>query len=169
MAQQWELVWTQSEDLADLVALDQLCLGGMWSLEGYQREWQSPNTVLLSLKSLASESCPAQLIGSGAFWQILEEAHITLLMVHPEYQGRGLGTWLLGSLLEEAVARGLERATLEVRVSNERAIALYQKFGFLVAGRRKKYYPDTNEDALILWRKDLAQNLVSALSLERGH
>ncbi|MFM6357835.1 MAG: ribosomal-protein-alanine N-acetyltransferase RimI, partial [Planktothrix sp.] len=51
--------------------------------------------------------------------------------------------------------RKLERATLEVKASNQRAINLYQKFGFKEAGRRKGYYPDTGEDALILWRGDL--------------
>ncbi|NJK47588.1 ribosomal protein S18-alanine N-acetyltransferase [Candidatus Gracilibacteria bacterium] len=96
-----------------------------------------------------------QIIGCGCFWAILEEAHITLLMIDPDYQGKGLGQLLLYSLLEDAYKRQLERATLEVRVSNEVAISLYKKFGFKIAGRRKGYYQTTGEDALILWRGDL--------------
>ncbi|MGK7887530.1 MAG: ribosomal protein S18-alanine N-acetyltransferase, partial [Crocosphaera sp.] len=86
---------------------------------------------------------------------ILEEAHITLLMISPEYQGQGLGQLLLYGLLRDAVNRNLERATLEVRVSNKPALCLYQKFGFEVAGKRKGYYQTTGEDALVLWRKGL--------------
>jgi ribosomal-protein-alanine N-acetyltransferase len=55
-----------------------------------------------------------KVIGLGCFWAILEEAHITLLAIHPDFQGQGLGKLLLASLLEDAVKRKLERATLEV-------------------------------------------------------
>jgi ribosomal-protein-alanine N-acetyltransferase len=96
-----------------------------------------------------------RLIGLGCFWSILEEAHITLLAVHPAYQGLGLGQLLFYALLKLARIQGMERATLEVRVSNQVALSLYQKFGFQEAGRRRRYYQDTGEDALILWRGGL--------------
>jgi ribosomal-protein-alanine N-acetyltransferase len=146
----------QTEQLIQVVNLDKLCLGGLWSLEGYQRELSSPNTSLIIL-SIPTLSPDEQIIGCGCFWAILEEAHITLLMIHPDYQGQGLGQLLLYALLKDALKRKLERATLEVRVSNEVAIYLYKKFGFAVAGRRKGYYQTTGEDALILWRGDLHQ------------
>ncbi|NEO99983.1 MAG: ribosomal protein S18-alanine N-acetyltransferase [Symploca sp. SIO2E9] len=98
------------------------------------------------------------LIGLGCFWSIVEEAHITILAIHPNYQRQGLGKLLLSVLLKDAVRRNLERATLEVRPSNQVALSLYQKFGFSEAGRRRGYYQDTGEDALILWRSGL-QNL----------
>ena len=91
----------------------------------------------------------------GCFWSILEEAHITLLAVHPQYHRQGLGQALLCYLLKRASDNGLERATLEVRASNSAAIALYQKFGFKTAGRRRGYYQDNGEDALVLWLSDL--------------
>jgi len=93
----------------------------------------------------------------GCFWSILEEAHITILAVHPLYHGQGLGKAILYSLLRTATDIGLERATLEVRDSNYVAISLYQKFGFKTAGRRRGYYKDNNEDALILWLSELQQ------------
>jgi ribosomal-protein-alanine N-acetyltransferase len=76
------------------------------------------------------------------------------LGIDPRYQRRGLGQWLLLNLLEDAYRRQLERATLEVRASNTRALALYTKFGFEPLGTRRKYYPD-GEDALILWQNSL--------------
>jgi ribosomal-protein-alanine N-acetyltransferase len=62
---------------------------------------------------------------------------------------------MLIALLQAAQIRGLKRSTLEVRASNQAAIALYGKFGFQEAGRRRRYYEDTGEDALVLWRSGL--------------
>jgi ribosomal-protein-alanine N-acetyltransferase len=183
--------------LAAAVELDQLALGGLWTLNGYQRELDSPNSDLLVLENLggskelgargwrlgseaqaAHEQSPAAratnrnlthlplpnpqspiltppLLGIACVWAILEEAHITILAVHPNYQRQGLGQVLLYALLQSAWQRGLEWATLEVRASNQVAIALYQKFGFSEVGKRKRYYQDTGEDALILWHNGL--------------
>ncbi len=142
----------QLTHLDELVALDQCCLGGLWTKHGYQRELISPNSHFWVLSFDSTET----IIGCGCFWEILEEAHITLLMISPQYQGRGLGQLLLYCLLRDAVKRNLERATLEVRVSNQPALSLYEKFGFRVAGQRKGYYKHTGEDALVLWRSDLS-------------
>ncbi len=155
----------QSEQLSLAVELDKLCLGGLWSLKGYEKELASPNSQFLVLRSFSTDTNSKQsLIALGCFWAILEEAHITLLAVHPDYQSQGIGQLLLINLLKKAWLRGLERATLEVREMNQVALSLYQKFGFQVAGKRQGYYQKTNEDALILWLKHLqtvefAQNL----------
>lgn len=137
--------------LSALLQLDQACFGGLWTLDAYERELDSPNTVLLG--SIFPNSL--ELSGMGCFWSILDEAHITILAVHPQYQSQGLGQALLFSLLKAAYEHGLERATLEVRPSNVGAITLYQKFGFKTAGRRRRYYKDNDEDALILWLGDI--------------
>ncbi len=138
--------------LGGLLELDRACFGGLWTLDAYQRELASPNSNLLGLIFPLS---PIGLLGMGCFWSILEEAHITILAVHPQYQHQGMGQALLFSLLKTAHDRGLERATLEVRASNLCAINLYQKFGFKTAGRRRRYYKDNDEDALILWLGDI--------------
>ena len=143
----------EKKELPQVLALDQICFGGFWSLDGYEREIDSPNSTLLVIT--ISDNEETKVIGLGCFWAILEEAHITLLAIHPDFQGQGLGKLLLASLLEDAVKRKLERATLEVKETNHIALSLYQKFGFKIAGRRKNYYQETGEDALILWRKDL--------------
>lgn len=149
-----ELKLLTLEHLSTLLELDQACFGGLWTMEAYQRELDSPNSDLLGLFSPLSNS---RLLGMGCFWSILEEAHITILAVHPQYHRQGLGQALLYSLIKTACDRGLERATLEVRASNSAAISLYQKFGFKTAGRRRRYYQDNGEDALILWISDLQE------------
>jgi ribosomal-protein-alanine N-acetyltransferase len=141
------------EQLQKVAELDQMCLQGLWSLKSYQKELESPNSSLIVLALRQGER--EQIIGSACFWAILEEAHITVIAVHPEYQSQGLGKLLLYGVLRDAVARNLERATLEVRDGNVIALSLYEKFGFKVAGHRKGYYQKTGEDALILWRSGL--------------
>ncbi len=151
-----ELRRLTADQLPAVVALDQCCLGGLWNLDGYQREVSSPNSDLLILR------CPddpqldpalSSLVGIGCLWAIVNEAHITLLGIHPNYQRIGLGQLLLVALLTAAHRRRLDWATLEVRDSNHAALNLYAKFGFETIGRRKKYYVATGDDALILWRK----------------
>lgn len=134
--------------LSAILELDQICFGGLWSKVGYEREIDSPNS---EIHGLFSQKTGEELLGMGCFWSILEEAHITILAVNPQYHRQGMGAALLYSLLATARDRGLERATLEVRVSNQAAISLYEKFGFKTAGRRRRYYQNNGEDALILW------------------
>ena len=152
-------------DIPALVDLDQRSLGGLWSAPTYGREIDSPNSCLRILTSPA----PAhyRIIALGCYWVILEEAHLTLLAVDPAYQQRGLGQWLLIHLLMDARQRGLERATLEVRCSNQVAILLYQGLGFQVLGQRQRYYAD-GEGALILWHKSLQSPEFQTLLEQRG-
>jgi [ribosomal protein S18]-alanine N-acetyltransferase len=145
-----------------IVTLDRLCFGELWTADGYAREINSSNSDLFILTVVdVAEATDrisqkrAKVIGIGCMWSILEEAHITLLGIHPDYQRQGLGKFLLVKLLQTAVNRQLTRATLEVRTSNESAIALYEALGFRHAGIRRKYYAKTGEDALILWRSGL--------------
>ncbi|MGB7378750.1 MAG: ribosomal protein S18-alanine N-acetyltransferase [Rivularia sp. (in: cyanobacteria)] len=136
------------EHLSTILELDKSSFGGLWSKEGYQRELDSPNS---EIQGLFSQKTGEKLLGMGCFWSILEEAHITILAIDAQYHRQGMGAALLYSLLKTARDRHLERATLEVRASNLAAISLYEKFGFKTAGRRRRYYKDNGEDALILW------------------
>lgn len=137
------------------VELDRLCFGKLWNLDGYQRELESPNSDLLAIQQIATGATDPKLLGIACQWAILEEAHIALLAVRPDCQHQGLGQFLLYSLLLAARDRGLKWATLEVGVSNQAALNLYQKFGFVILGQRRRYYQQTGEDASIMWLEGL--------------
>jgi ribosomal-protein-alanine N-acetyltransferase len=92
-------------------------------------------------------------VGFAGMWIIIDEAHITNIAVHPEYRGFGIGSMLMDSLLTICQIECVTAITLEVRVSNQRAIDLYNKFGFVEEGIRKAYYEDNKEDALIMWKR----------------
>ena len=86
----------------------------------------------------------------GGMLTVLDEGQITNIATHPNYRRRGLAAKVLSALLEQARAKGIASVTLEVRVSNQAAIALYQKFGFSVVGKRVRFYTHPTEDALIM-------------------
>jgi ribosomal-protein-alanine N-acetyltransferase len=92
-------------------------------------------------------------VGYAGFWHVIDEGHITNVAIHPDYRKRGLGKYLIDYLVKEAIQRGINQLTLEVRTSNHAAISLYEGFGFVSHGVRPKYYQDTGEDALIMWAK----------------
>ena len=88
-------------------------------------------------------------------WLIIDEAHIATLATHPDFRRQGIGEQLMIAALLSARAEGAARAFLEVRAGNAAALALYGKYGFVVAGERPRYYKDNNEDAILMNLEDL--------------
>jgi ribosomal-protein-alanine N-acetyltransferase len=84
-------------------------------------------------------------------WIVLDEAHITNIAVHPDCRGRKIGERLMRQMMGLAYLLGARSMTLEVRPSNTIARSMYAKLGFAEHGRRKHYYSDNNEDAIIMW------------------
>jgi len=100
---------------------------------------------------------PTSIIGFAGMWLAFDEAHVTTIGVDPPHRGLGLGELLLLCMHDEAIERGANWLTLEVRVTNVAAQALYRKYGFTAHGTRKRYYSDNNEDALIMWSPALGE------------
>ena len=88
--------------------------------------------------------------GYVGMWFMADEAHITAIAVRESFRGRGIGELLLIGCVELSILRKAREVTLEVRVTNDQAQALYKKYGFEMAGVRKRYYTDNNEDAYIM-------------------
>jgi ribosomal-protein-alanine N-acetyltransferase len=86
-----------------------------------------------------------------------DEGHITTIAVDPDWHRRKVGSRLLLVAAREAIRRGAQALTLEVRMSNRGAQEMYRQFGFRPAGVRKNYYVETNEDALIMWAEDVRE------------
>src|SRR5205085_228208 len=88
-------------------------------------------------------------------WVIFDELHVNTLAVAAASRRQGLGSILMRAAMADAAAAGATKATLEVRASNEAALALYRRLGFDVAARRPRYYTKPEEDGLILWKEGL--------------
>jgi ribosomal-protein-alanine N-acetyltransferase len=104
---------------------------------------------------LLAESDDGRLLGYGGFLLVEDDAHITTLAVGEAARGNRLGTRIMLALVNAALLRSARHLTLEVRVSNTAAQALYRRFGFAPVGLRKNYY--RNEDAMVMWAVDVDQ------------
>lgn len=91
------------------------------------------------------------ILGFAGMWLMFDEAHITTIGVKRTLRGRGLGELMLVHLVDASRDMGAKRLTLEVRMSNTVAQALYRKYSFKEEGVRKRYYSDDGEDAMIMW------------------
>jgi len=107
---------------------------------------------LLDLFRRNDEPAPTTdyIVGYVGVWLLVDEAHIVAIAVRDAYRRQGIGELLLADTLDLALANRQEVVTLEVRRSNEAAQALYEKFGFLKVGARRRYYSDNHEDAIIM-------------------
>ena len=111
-----------------------------------------------------------EVVGYAGLFRAVDDGHITTVAVDPTWQRHGIATRMLLALARSAIERGCVNLTLEVRMSNSGAQALYQRFGFVPAGVRKGYYPETGEDALVMWANDVDRPAYAArlAAIERG-
>lgn len=171
-------------DLDQVMAVEQAAFSLPWSKRAYRYEIVEnehstmlvvrPVTRLLGLPAdwlrRLNLANPEPVLGYAGFWLLVDDAHVATIAVHPDWRRRGLGELLLASLLERAMALGAHRSTLEVRVSNQAAQALYVKYGFQILERRRRYYSDDNEDGYLMatppfqteaFRENLARRLAA--------
>jgi ribosomal-protein-alanine N-acetyltransferase len=133
------------DDLDEVIGIERASFSMPWSRGAFLYELQQ-NRVARCLVMRESE----HVVGYLCLWEIGDELHITNVAVHPDQRRRGIGRSLLAGVLDDARARKLKLVVLEVRPSNHEARTLYESFGFQVMGRRRGYYYDTGEDALVM-------------------
>ena len=124
-----------------------------------ESEQDKPRRFFSFLPSRTTPTIPsphlASIVGFAGLWLMVDEAHVTTIAMHPDYRGRGLGEYMLASLIDIAYDIHAKWVTLEVRVSNITAQNLYRKYRFREAGLRHRYYSDNQEDALIMWTDEI--------------
>jgi len=135
--------------LRGVLAIEERTSSTPWSLGLFLAEARREERTYLVARS------GHRVVGFAGMLYVLSDGHITTVAVDPDQQGGRIGTRLLLVLMRRAIERGAEAVTLEVRASNDPALALYRSFGFAPAGVRKGYYRDPVEDALVLWAHDL--------------
>lgn len=156
-----EIRTMELDDLPEVYQIEQQSYEAPWSWGIFQQELKNTGYSHYITGRLDGE-----LVAYGGLWFVLREAHVTNLAVHPSYRRQGLGTATLLSLCLSARRHGCRVMTLEVRVTNEAAVGLYQAFGFEHRGIRPGYYLDNGEDALIMYQDQL-QNDHFDMLLER--
>lgn len=139
-----------SKDLIDeILVIESSTHSAPWSRKSFENELEHKYGVFLVAL------IEGKVIGYGGTWVLVDEAHVTNVVVSPEFRGEGIGRKLMNEMLLKARDKGAVCATLELRKSNEVALKLYESMGFVMATVRKAYYPDNQEDALVMMMDDL--------------
>lgn len=150
-------------DVSQVAAIDRLAFDLPWSERSYAYEVTESTYSYMVVLEAANEASPQgwrrwlppvngrangrRVVGYGGLWNIMSEAHISTIAVHPDYQGRGWGEILLAGMVGRSLALNAGYVALEVRVSNVRAQNLYRKYEFETSSVKPKYYRNNNEDA----------------------
>lgn len=130
----------------EIVEIEKSCFEIPWSKKSFEDEL---NKKYMAIYLVALEN--EKVVGYGGMWHVINEGHITNIAIHKDYRKMGIGTQIVAKLIEIAKEKEMIGITLEVRKSNESALNLYKKQGFLLEGIRKEYY-ENKEDALIMWK-----------------
>lgn len=133
------------KDIPSAADLERRFFSVPWTEAGLQESFERPEYLFLVVEE------DGKVVGYAGLSQVLDEGDVTNIVIDEAYRGRGLGAALTSALLEEGRTRGITSFTLEVRVSNQTAIHIYEKIGFRSAGVRKGFYEKPTEDALIMW------------------
>lgn len=142
-----EIVKMTKKHLDSVYKIEKECFSNPWSKKSLEDELFK-NKFAIYIVALDEN----KVIGYGGMWHIINEGHITNIAVTEKYRNQGVATAIVNKLSEIAISKEMIGLTLEVRMANESAKALYTKLGFRVEGIRKEYYSDTLEDALIMWK-----------------
>lgn len=161
-------------DIQEAMAIERLSFPTPWPMGAYRHEirynprahyfvvrpqeegaaqCEEPRRGLLARFRSTDQRPP--IVGYGGFWCSAREAHISTVAVHPRLRRKGIGQLILIAMIEKANSIGADHITLEVRASNLVAQSLYRKYGFRVVGRRRRYYSDINEDAVVMAAQDI--------------
>ncbi len=145
----WRISTVKQDDLEPILAIEKCSFQCPWSRISFEGELSCRYGFSFAVKSIETDG-KEQIIGYAFMRRICEELHVLKIAVAPICRGRGVASWILNRSFTTAARRGASSAHLEVRASNAPAVALYDKLGFKVVGRRPNYYAYAKEDALMM-------------------
>src|ERR1041385_3367151 len=133
------------EDIPAVVELDQRSFSLPWP----ERPFRFEITENPASHCWVAEA-DGKVVGMIVVWLIVDEAHVATIATHPDFRRQGIGKNLLGYALRDLIGKGARSSFLEVRESNVAAQDMYRQFGYKESGRRRRYYKDNDEDAILM-------------------
>ena len=141
-------------DLLEVVEIEETTGLSQWGWEAYRAELEKPEAVMLVARRDSQDALTGRSLSGYIAARInADELHVNNIGVWPESRRQGVGGALLRAALDAAARRGAVEAVLEVRAGNLPAQRMYERFGFVVVGDRKRYYREPVEDARIMTRR----------------
>jgi [ribosomal protein S18]-alanine N-acetyltransferase len=146
------------EDIPAVIELDQKSFSLPWPERSFRFELTDNPASRCWVADL-----DGKVVGMIVVWLIVDEAHVATLATHPDYRRQGIGKRLLAHALRHMIQDGARSSFLEVRESNRAAQEMYRKLGYEITGRRRRYYRDNDEDAILMNLESLnAEHLMVA-------
>jgi len=133
------------KDLREVMLIERSSFPSPWSEALFRQE-----LLFFLSRSLVAEVVPEGIVGYLLYWLVAKEVHLHNLAVKSNWRRKGVASGLIREMMKRGIKEGATEVILEVRTSNIPAIKLYERFGFSIIGRRRGYYSDTGEDALIM-------------------
>jgi [ribosomal protein S18]-alanine N-acetyltransferase len=149
-------------DIPQVHEIERLSFSTPWPAHAFEQELRG-NRLARYVVARTRVGDDERAVGFAGVWLMVDEAHITTFGVHPDWRRQGIGRRLLLRLFDLSLELRAARMTLEVRVSNQAAQALYRRFGFTINGTRPRYYSDDGEDAFVMTTPDLHRASMQAL------
>ena len=132
-------------DIDEVLEIERGSFPSPWSKRMFLNELSNPNSHIILAKDESGK-----ILGFICFWNVAGEIHILNLAAHPGHRRQGIGKRLLTHVIDSSMKNGAALFLLEVRSRSTTAIAFYKSFGFKESGRRKGYYADTGDDAILM-------------------
>ena len=142
----YRIIPMTAEHVAGIKKVDDSCFESPWSLKAFESELENP--IAFYFVAVKDD----EVIGYCGYWWTFGEAQITNVAVSPEYRQKGIASALMDEMINHCREMDVFSITLEVRVSNNAAISMYEKYGFERVGLRPKYY-NNKEDALLMTKE----------------
>lgn len=133
------------DDVPAVVEMDKLCFTLPWPERSFRFELTDNDASRCWIAEV-----DGHIAGMVVAWLFVDEAHIATIATHPDFRRQGIARKLLSHTLLYAMKEGARSSFLEVRESNSAAQDMYRKFGYIEVGRRKRYYKDNDEDAILM-------------------
>ncbi len=150
------------EDIPAVVQLDQISFSLPWP----ERSFRFELTDNAASRSWVAE-VDRRVVGMIVGWMLVDEMHIATIATHPDFRRQGIARKLLSHTLSYAIDEGAQSSFLEVRESNLAAQEMYHQFGYQATGRRRRYYRDNDEDAILMNLESLSKARLSFASDSR--
>jgi len=148
----WQLRPATADDLPQIARIEQAAHRHPWTAPMLAAELENSQSRLVVAVGAGQAGQAAVIVGYMVSWLVADELHVQNVATDPAFRRQGVGRALMAEAEGYALARGAQLATLEVRPSNTEARALYASFGYEQVGRRRGYYQEDGEDALVLVR-----------------
>ena len=143
----FEIIPMTVEHIDGVLAVEEATFSIPWTRKDFERE-MTENNLAIYYVAVAD----GKIVGYAGMWHVITEGHITNVAVLEDYRKQGIGDALMAQLEQVAMEKEMIGITLEVRISNAPAQHLYHKHGYRAEGLRNNYYPDTHDDAVIMWK-----------------